>query len=171
MTPTQARAYRTSVIQSRIDELTAFHERAEGWLARELRRLRNRSKRLSPVPAAERGAMEGLYFDERFMLETVFTNTLRYSVLVTAHILLEASLEAVCNGEQSRFGYSLRLKDLTGSGVERAKLYLAKVCGVRFQMVLLNGTAWPFSARFATSSYMPMAMSPKQNTSGASETP
>jgi hypothetical protein len=89
------------------------------------------------LAAAERGAMEDLDSDDRFMFATVFTKTLRYSVLVTAHILLETSLEAICDAEQRRFGYRLRLKDLTGSGVERAKLYLAKVCGVRFP----DGTA------------------------------
>jgi hypothetical protein len=131
-TSSQARTWRTSVIQDRIAELTSFHQRLEDWLSREIKVLRGGPKGLHRLPAEKRIEVEQLYSDEHFMLETVFTKTLRFSVLVTAHTLLETSLNATCSGEQKRYDHRLGLKDLAGQGVTRARLYLTKVCGVGF---------------------------------------
>lgn len=132
MTPSQARAYLTSVIQDRTGHLGSFHHRLEDWLAREIKELQQHAARLDRLPAEKRSVLAEFYSDEQSTLGTVFTTTLRYSVLATAHTLLESSLNAICAAEKKRYGHRLGLTDVAGQGIARARLYLTKVCGVRF---------------------------------------
>lgn len=133
MEPRAARAFHISIIAGKLDELEQYHERIEEFIAEEVARLRSRfAEGLGKLSEEERYQRENFYSDEHSLLGKVFTRTLRASVLLAGYTLFETSLEAICAAEQRRHGQSLVLGDLAGQGIERAKLYLAKVCGVAF---------------------------------------
>ena len=133
MKPRAARAFQISVISDKLDELEQYHTRIEEFIARQIADLRACfEKELSERTDEERYEHEEFYFDEHALLSEVFTRTLRGTVLVVTYTLCEMSLETICSTEQKHHGYALTLRDLAGQGVERAKLYMSKVCGVTF---------------------------------------
>lgn len=133
MTPKAARAFRISVLDDKIEDLIQFHVRLESCLRLELARLpKDLAKLRQGLSPEKRELLEQMYSDEHYLLETVFARNLRYSTLVSSHSLLETGLNSICHGERRRFRHRLSLRDLEGQGIQRAKTYLEKVCGVSF---------------------------------------
>ncbi len=133
MKPRTARAIHISIIADKLDELDQYRVRIEEFITNEIAELRVRfEKELSELTEDQRYEWEEFYLYEQLLLSKVFTRTLRASVLVAAYTLFEASLDAICSAEQKCHGHVLTPADLAGQGVQRAKLYLSKVCGVTF---------------------------------------
>ena len=53
-----------------------------------------------------------------------------YSAITLIHTLVETQLTATANRLRELHGYSLKVNDLRGDPVERAKIYLTKVAGI-----------------------------------------
>jgi hypothetical protein len=128
-----ARAFHISLISGKLDELEQYHGRIEEFIDHEVARLHALfAEGLDEPTEEERYERTDFYSDEHTLLSEVFTRTLRASVLVATYTLFETSLDALCAADQKRQGHTLVLRDLAGQGVERAKLYLIKVCRVAF---------------------------------------
>ncbi len=133
MKPRAARTFHISIIAGKLDELEQYHQRIEEFIAEEVASLRSRlGELLGKLTEEERYQRQTFYSDEYSLLGEVFTRTLRVSVLFIGYMLFETSLEAICAAEQKHRGHSRVLRDMKGEGIERAKLYLVKVCGVAF---------------------------------------
>ncbi|MDO8335614.1 MAG: hypothetical protein Q7T74_02410 [Candidatus Saccharibacteria bacterium] len=72
------------------------------------------------------------YADELYRIDRVFRRSFRYSALVTIHALLETSMNSMCMFLQKKHNIGVGLQDIKGEGIERARLYLSKVCGIKF---------------------------------------
>ena len=128
-----ARAFHISLISDKLDELEQYHERIEAFIDDEVARLDARAaETLEHLTEEERYVRADFYSDERSLFIDDFTRTLRASVLIATYTLFETSLERLCSADQKRNGHTLSLRDLAGQGIERAKVYLGKVCGVAF---------------------------------------
>lgn len=76
--------------------------------------------------------LDNYFPEEYFRIEDVFLKQFRYSIIVTIYSLLESSLNYLCQYlfRLNRFG--LKLEEVRRDGIERAKLYLSKVCLIDF---------------------------------------
>jgi hypothetical protein len=133
VTPRQARAYRISILQEQIDHLLQYHF----WLETSIKRgliesQRDLQEKRGTLGKDKKHELKELYSDEQQLLKEVFVRNLRYSTVVSAAILLEVALNAICKGEQRRFGYRVELTDMKDKGIYRARGFLRKVCGSRF---------------------------------------
>lgn len=80
----------------------------------------------------------GDYFsDEYYMIEEIHVGMYRKSTLVSVHSFLENSLNSLCRHLYARRTYPVKLDDLRGEGIVRAKNYLEKLAKVDF--IALNG--------------------------------
>lgn len=72
--------------------------------------------------------------DPRFNVENQFghicPNILWRTTFLHSYFLLESSLDQICKNIQEAENYTLTLKDISGRGIQRASLYLRKVCEV-----------------------------------------
>ena len=72
--------------------------------------------------------------DESWDLNDVFgdyfPNLQRASAVITLFAFFERELEDLCNLIQTTEGYRLTVREVYGSGIERAVTYLEKVCGI-----------------------------------------
>ena len=73
-----------------------------------------------------------LYGEEYGMVEEIFSRQFRYSILVTVYSILEKTLTDLCYKLRHIKKLTLELDELNGRGIERAKLYLSKVCLIDF---------------------------------------
>ena len=71
-------------------------------------------------------------YDPRFNVESqfgnIFPNILWRTTFLYSYFLLESSLDQICKNIQEAENHTLTLKDLSGRGIQRASLYLRKVC-------------------------------------------
>lgn len=72
------------------------------------------------------------YADEFHRINRIFLRAFRYSAIVTIYCLLETSMNSLCNLLKQMKGLSIELDELRGDGIERAKLYLSKICDIKF---------------------------------------
>ncbi|NDZ12776.1 hypothetical protein C7T35_10465 [Variovorax sp. WS11] len=69
-------------------------------------------------------------WDLHDVFEDYFPNLQRASAVITLFAFFERELEDLCNLIQSIEGYGMNVRDVHGSGIERAVTYLEKVCGI-----------------------------------------
>ncbi|MCG7375213.1 hypothetical protein MHL40_21420 [Pseudomonas luteola] len=67
------------------------------------------------------------------LTQTKYPSLHREAILITIYNFLENDLNKLCSQLQETVGFSLKLKDLHGSGIERAFLYLEKVSSFSFE--------------------------------------
>ncbi len=72
------------------------------------------------------------YEGELITIDRVYLETFRYSAIVSIYSILESSLNALCKQLKKTNNLSLDLGEIHGEGIERARLYLQKVCHVKF---------------------------------------
>ena len=60
----------------------------------------------------------------------IFPNILWRTTFLHSYFLLESSLDQICKNVQESENHNLTLKDISGRGIQRASLYLRKVCKV-----------------------------------------
>lgn len=73
--------------------------------------------------------------EDRFYIEDIYTKIHVRSTLVTLYSFLENSLNRLCNQLESRNSYPLKLNELRGDGIFRAKLFLEKLALIDFRPV------------------------------------
>jgi len=76
--------------------------------------------------------LDEYFSDEFYVIENIFLKTFRYSMVVTAYSLLETTLNSLCHYLHRLKKVDLTLDELKGEGIERAKLYLLKICHIDF---------------------------------------
>lgn len=98
--------------------------------------LRNLSKRFDEqaeeVPPDIKYELNEYFVEEYYVIERVFLRTFRYTIVVAVYSLLETCLNRLCHHLCNSKKLHLLLEELSGKGIERAKLYLAKVCSIDF---------------------------------------
>ena len=62
----------------------------------------------------------------------VYPGILRTSLFIACFSLLEGELTKLCKRLNKKSKFSLDINDLTGKGIERARVYLKKVAGIDF---------------------------------------
>jgi hypothetical protein len=69
-------------------------------------------------------------WDLRDVFEDYFPNLQRSSAVITLFAFFERELEDLCSRIQETEQYRLGVREVYGSGIERAVTYLEKVCGI-----------------------------------------
>ena len=60
----------------------------------------------------------------------VFPSILWRTTFLHSYFLLESSLNQICKNIQEAENYQLTVKDISGAGIQRASIYLRKVCNI-----------------------------------------
>lgn len=76
--------------------------------------------------------LDEYFSDEHYIIESIFLKSFRYSMIITVYSLLEISLNDLCHYLRNSKKLALSFDELRGEGIERAKLYLTKVCLLDF---------------------------------------
>ena len=82
-------------------------------------------------------AIDDYFSDDYYMIDEIYTGQYRKSTLVSIYSFLEHSMNGLCRHLSARHSYPVKIEDLKGDGIIRAKLYLEKLASVDFQP--LNG--------------------------------
>ncbi len=78
----------------------------------------------------------GDYFSEDYyMIEEIHVGMYRKSTLVSVYSFLENSMNGLCRHLSSRHNYPVKLNDLRGEGIVRAKDYLEKLAQIDFAAI------------------------------------
>ena len=72
------------------------------------------------------------FSEEHYIIENLFLKTFRHSMIVSIYSLIEINLNFLCRYLCRSKKLALALEEIRGDGIERAKVYLAKVCDVSF---------------------------------------
>lgn len=124
-----------SRIDGKLEEIKEYYEELERKFERDKKRVSERySKEVEDNKLTEEMENEiGEYFgEEHARIEDIFIKNLRYSVIVTIYSFLETTLNDLCRYLHHSKNLSLTLDEVKGDGIERAKLYLQKVCLINF---------------------------------------
>jgi hypothetical protein len=76
--------------------------------------------------------LSDFYADEFHRIDRIFLRTFRYSAVVTIYSLLETSMNSLCSILKQMKAINIELEEIRGDGIERAKVYLMKVCEIKF---------------------------------------
>lgn len=76
--------------------------------------------------------MDEYFAEEHYIIESIFLKSFRYSMVVTIYSLLEITMNDLCHYLCHSKKLSLNLDEIKGGDIERAKLYLSKVCPIDF---------------------------------------
>lgn len=79
------------------------------------------------------------YADEAYRIDKIFTRSFRYSAVVGIYSLLETSMNSLCNILKQMNNLNVELSDMKGDGIERARLYLLKICKID---LLISSHEW-----------------------------
>ncbi|EKO3980242.1 hypothetical protein [Vibrio fluvialis] len=88
---------------------------------------KNYSQKLSQVDQEHRDAFEGFLQDEHWNLTRQYPRFQWHSHYLLSYGLFETILNSYCDIAAQKLSSNLKLKDLSGQGIERAKNYLSKV--------------------------------------------
>ena len=118
-----------------LDDLYEYFQELERKFQGDKKRISVRydeeSEKIKSDPELEAQLAE--YFSEEFhMIENTFLKTFRYSMVVAIYSLVEVSLNDLCRYLCNSNKMALTINDLRDDGIQRAKLYLTKVCMVDF---------------------------------------
>lgn len=83
--------------------------------------------------------LEHILIEMHWKLYDVFPNLLWNSVFNTAYATFENHLTSLCNIFEKGATHNIKLGDLSGKGIEKAKIYLSKVIGIKN---VFNSTEW-----------------------------
>lgn len=83
-------------------------------------------------PDEDKGELYEYHAEDYVELADELPTLLRYAVLTAADAALEVYLNDTCETYAELRGVSIRVKDLKGNGIRRARFYLKKVSGVPF---------------------------------------
>lgn len=84
--------------------------------------------------------LRDFYAEEFHRIDRIFLRTFRYSAVVGIYSLLETSMNSLCSILKQMKGINIEIEEIKGDGIERAKTYLIKTCGIKFPE---RSHAWP----------------------------
>ncbi|MGN7276157.1 hypothetical protein ACTHP9_04570 [Bacillus subtilis] len=79
---------------------------------------------------AEKNVFAVWHSDDYLKYEKDFPQTIRKTIFLQTYFSFEVYLNNLCSDYKRNLGINLDYKDMRGQGIERAKLYLTKVCNV-----------------------------------------
>ncbi|WP_298723100.1 hypothetical protein [uncultured Oceanisphaera sp.] len=91
---------------------------------------KNYSQEIEKVSPEHRDLFEGVLQDEHWNLTSQYPKFLWHSHYLLLYGLFETILNSYCSIAAQKVDSNLKLKDLSGQGIERAKNYLSKVAGL-----------------------------------------
>jgi len=101
--------------------------------------LTKQNSSLSELTHEERERVKSNLSDDYYTIEEIYIGQYRKSTIVSIYSFLEHSMNHLCELCQEFNALSLKHEELSGAGIERARLYLQKVVKINFE--LLN-TEW-----------------------------
>lgn len=105
------------------------------FLAKGLESERTRFEKFVEKEAAnltdeDRDAFFDYFSDDAWRINDVFPALLSTSAFLLSYGMFEKSLNEICRSAKRKTDIDIFLKDLNGQGIERAKSFLSKICGV-----------------------------------------
>ncbi|MCZ6803209.1 MAG: hypothetical protein O7D86_04555 [Proteobacteria bacterium] len=79
--------------------------------------------------------VDDYFSDAYYMIEEIHVGMYRKSTLISIYSFLENSMNFLCRHLSSRHDYPVKLDDLKGDGIVRAKNYLEKLAKVNFDAI------------------------------------
>jgi len=128
--------------EDEIEEVKQYYEELESKFASDKRRLSKRydeKVRNGKLSLEIQYQLNEYFSEEYYIIENISLKAFRYSIIVTIYSLLESSLNNLCHFLHNLKKLTLSLEELRGAGIERAKLYLTKVCLIDFSE---NSNEW-----------------------------
>lgn len=122
-------------IKGRTEHFRDYIIELEGKFSQDLKKLEKKYEndiRREGADAEFENYLTDFYADEFYRIDRVFLRSFRYSAIVTIYSLLETSMNSLCNLLKQMKGLSVEVDELRGDGIERAKLYLSKICAIKF---------------------------------------
>lgn len=119
----------------KLEEIKQYYEELERKFQADKKQLSKRYKEkvaddnLHPDIKRE---VDEYFAEEHYIIENIFLKSFRYSMVVTSYSLLEIAMNDLCHYLRHSKKLSLNLDEIKGEGIERAKLYLSKVCSIDF---------------------------------------
>jgi hypothetical protein len=105
-----------------------FHQDKEALVAKQYSLLSGR------LTTEERERVESDLSDDYYTIDELYIDQYRKSTLVSIYSFLEHSMNNLCNLCQKFYALPLGVKDLNGSGIERARAYLKMVIKINFEV-------------------------------------
>jgi hypothetical protein len=110
-----------------------FHQDKEALVAKQYSLLSGR------LTTEERERVESDLSDDYYTIDELYIDQYRKSTLVSIYSFLEHSMNNLCNLCQEFYALTLGVKDLNGSGIERARAYLNLLIVLRVcQLKIIN---------------------------------
>ncbi|MFA6411571.1 MAG: hypothetical protein WCW53_02670 [Syntrophales bacterium] len=122
-------------IRLKLQDIKEYYTELEDKFARDIIKLSERyeeeisEKNLTQEMKEEVAAYFG---EEQSRFEELFLKNFRYSIIVTIYSFLETTLNDLCHHLYHSKKSLLTLDEVKGTGIERARLYLQKVCLIDF---------------------------------------
>lgn len=121
------------VVADRISEFDDYTRELETKFEEDKEHLEKRFAEITKeLSAEEESEISDYLSDEYYVIEEIHIGMFRKSTLVSLYSFLENSMSVLCNYVQVRESYRLKLDDLKGRGIERARRYLEKVADINF---------------------------------------
>ena len=125
------------------NKLEKFRQYAQGIESEFKQEVKQRNKRFDEqteeLDDYEKAELKEFLSDTYVQLEDIYVKIHRRSILVSIYSFLENSLNRLCNQLNSRNKYPIKVEDLKGEGVVRAKIYLEKLVQIDFSII---NTEW-----------------------------
>lgn len=122
-------------IRHKLEDIKEYYEELEHKFESDKRKLSERYEKevTGKKLTTEMEDQIGEYFGEEHQrIEGLFLKNFRYSVVVTIYSFLETTLNDLCYHLCRSKKLLLALDEIKGDGIERARLYLQKVCLINF---------------------------------------
>lgn len=120
-------------IEINLDNLSEYTVTVEDLLDSKLKNFTSWvEKEASKVTGEQQEDFYEFYADDYHQFSRIFPNILRSSLFIMLYSFLENQLVNLCGKFHRQYGYTIKLTDLRGEGIVRAKNYLKKVVKIDF---------------------------------------
>lgn len=123
---------------SKLDDFTEYTSEIEAKFNTDKRRLSEHyDETIKNLSEEDRRDVDDYFSDDFYMIESIYILLYRRSTLVSIYSFLEHSMDRLCRHLYAINTYPVKVDDLKGEGIVRAKDYLEKLAKVKFDA--LNG--------------------------------
>lgn len=120
-------------IENRIDEFHGYVREIESKFDSDKNNLSDYyNKAINGLSDEERMEVDDYFSDDYYIIEEVHIYLYRKSILICIYSFLENSMYILCHHLYSIYKYPVKVDDLKGDGIVRAKEYLEKLASVDF---------------------------------------
>lgn len=132
-------------IFSELSKIRKYYDQVEVFFTKESVRIEkefeSQTERYNLLSANQRHELIEKYGWELTSNQSAFPEMLRGSVLISIYNLMEHQLNNVCHGFEYSSASKIKLNDLNGKGIERARIFLIKIADIDFSSL---NTQWEF---------------------------